>query len=1357
MADNTDKDVFTQELNKLRSEVPGLPNHPFRAAEAYWSGVRTNTMLREAASTNINGLSVSLNPKVTDADLHNPSPEVMKIMAHNEAMRNAMANSRGLSRSSGFSKTGTARAQEQSGRWFSGFTPKTSMIGNINGPMGGDVYNAIPRFYDPLEYWDISGLPWNIADEGHRHKLHKWLRLYYATHYLVPILIDIFTRFPLVGMSIESPDPALTAIYEDLFLGQLNYEDFLVGLGREFWLCALPGERVQTADGFKVIEEVTPNDQVITHKGRLRDVEFTTERDYNGKIVALRPHYCLPLNYTEGHKVLTRRSDNPWVPIEEVTPNDYVFVPVDQSADGKEYVNVFDSLDRDEWIVWNPNVSFESLPASVKWTRSPSKYTSYMRRYMQSQKKRFPWLQEGDLIKRNRLYSQASPIPSVYALDDDLLWLFGLFAAEGNVSNSGASKVRTRLNLDANTVRWCLCNDEWNYAHRIVKIVENKFHLSATVREDKENHSLIVSVYNIGLAHWLHSLFGGGKENKHLPAWALRLNKEHTARLLEGYFAGDGGLTDTGRKRGFTHYKLTTSSLQAASQVEILIRRLGFTSVIDEHHSVTRRGKECLWWTVGVPSVQTKAFVEVLGYKNNDDDFWQSATEHPLFSEPDENGNGYWVKVLRSETFEYSGPVYCLNVKDDHSYVSSVAVHNCGEAFPLGSFDEDLGVWEHEELINPEDVVIDNFPLLDSQQLKIVPPDYLRRIAQTRSPAREWYMLQQNYEDLIPYLLKGEHIPISPVMLTQVANKLNNWDDHGTPILLRGLRTLLHEEKLLASQDAIAERLYSPFILAKLGIMDMGDGLPPWIPTPEELQSVRDDIDITMAADFRVLVHHFGLEMSSVFGREQMPRLGDDFDRIERRLMEVFGVNPSLLSAGTNSQPYASSALQAEFMNQMLRTFQKVLKDHFHFRASVVAEAQGHYAYERKGQSRVPIYEDVVSFDDDGNKIITRKHKLLVPELTMAVFDLRDEATERQYLMGLRAAGLPIPDGKLMIGISWKDDEYVDQYNRDIIKKTISQQRAKMDAYIALVVQGLPVPMDLKYEVESVLQGGTGPEAPPGGPPPGGPDGAGAPPGPPPGGAGGGPESTFGDQMPSPPPGLGPGPDMQPPGGGAPPMAPGGASGGGATVPQISNERRPGLTYNTRLAAPTSGQGYLGAWINRAGKELLISIGDNQDKKEILADAKRQYPEYTVRVKKDCDAPTGSEWAMIDLIGGIIALWPEGVQKRAHQIKESIDKYGWFYEEPEDEKTAATLEENDEDPENPQSWRLKANQKIATENGKYVIIENNKKRSRVDLGEPQKKYSIIDTLYDGEYDKLRDQELKDAVSSTESPGQVAGS
>jgi hypothetical protein len=484
-----------------------------------------------------------------------------------------------------------------------------------------------------------------------------------------------------------------------------------------------------------------------------------------------------------------------------------------------------------------------------------------------------------------------------------------------------------------------------------------------------------------------------------------------------------------------------------------------------------------------------------------------------------------------------------------------------GEAFPLGSFDEDLGVWEREELINPEDVVIENFPLLGEKEMKIVPPDYLKKLAQTMSPPKEYKQLEINFPELIPYLRRNEHIPISGVLLKQVANKLTNWDDHGTPILLRGLRTLIHEEKLLASQDAIAERLYSPLILAKLGVMDLGDGQGPWVPDPSELDSFRDDMDLALSSDFRLLVHHFGLEVESVFGREQMPRLGDDFDRIERRIMQVFGVNPSLLSAGSNSQPYASSALQAEFLNQILRTFQGYLKKHYRDRALVVAEAQQHYEYELKGQTRIPVMEEVVEYDDEGNKRIVEKHKLLIPDLNFATLDLRDEATERQFFQTLRQMGVPIPDEKLMIGVDVDFEDMVNEYNEELIKKTIAQQEGKVKAYKALDAANLPIPADLKAEVESVLGGGQG-----GAPPP---PGGGALPGMPSAGGGlGGPPSPGGGvggaiMMPPTPEGLGPGgAGGAVPGGGPPPAGPGANSGqgGGATAPAVSMERRQGLS-----------------------------------------------------------------------------------------------------------------------------------------------------------------------------------------------------
>jgi hypothetical protein len=753
-----------------------------RYAQSYGDSVRTTQDLQRTGAVDLARAQMKLGRSI---NLENyDSPEVQRVLNETQGMIRAMGQKRAVS----------SRMQ------------RTSVIGGGGGsPMGGDALNAIPRFYDPLEYWDLSGLPWNVADEGHRHKLHKWLRLYYATHYLVPQLVDIFTRFPLAGLELQHEDPALRRVYDDIFLDQLQYEDFLVSLGREVWLV--------------------------------------------------------------------------------------------------------------------------------------------------------------------------------------------------------------------------------------------------------------------------------------------------------------------------------------------------------------------------------------------------------------------------------------------------------GEAFPLGSFDENLGIWKHEELINPEDVVIDNFPLLDSQQLKIVPPDYLRRIAQTKQPAREYYLLQQQYPELMPYLLKGEHIPMSPVILRQVANKMNDWDDHGTPILLRGLRTLLHEEKLLASQDAIAERLYSPFLLAKLGIMDMGDGLPPWLPTPEELESVRDDIDIAMASDFRVMVHHFGLEMESVFGREQMPRLGEDFDRIERRLMQVFGVNPSLLSAGSNSQPYASSALQAEFMNQVMRTFQKQLKTHFHERAMVIAEAQGHYAYERKGQTRVEVYETVMEPDEDGELVPVRKRKFTAPELNFATFDLRDEATERKFMQELRAMGVPIPDEKLMIGISWKDEDYTKIFNDDIKRKTIDQQQAKMDTYLALVIKGLPVPMDLKAEVESVLAGGTGPSAMPGegAGGPGGPEGGAPPPGGP-GGAPGGPEGPGGGgtMMPGPPPDLfGPTPGGGPPVVGPTPPGPRG------NVPEVSNERRPGLTYNA----------------SRGGE-----VRDLDD----LAERTKDLPE---------------EWRL-----RAVALWTGAADEEPEHVS----------------KTSDTLENETEDPD---TWELKVGQRVEHEGDKTFIVEGSNRLS----------------------------------------------
>lgn len=393
-----------------------------------------------------------------------------------------------------------------------------------------------------------------------------------------------------------------------------------------------------------------------------------------------------------------------------------------------------------------------------------------------------------------------------------------------------------------------------------------------------------------------------------------------------------------------------------------------------------------------------------------------------------------------------------------------------GESFPLGHFNDTLGVWEEEELIDPTMVKVRKYPIIGGEQFFFSADgmESLRNIVEKREPKEVFYLLERDYPEWIPFLQRKKDIPVSNILLKQVAFKASPRDLHGTPILLRALRTLLHEEKLIASQDAVAERLYNPAILVKLGIQDMGQNRGPYIPSPAEVQDVRDQFDMMLASDFRLMVHHFGIEVQSVFGRDQMPRLDQDFDRIEQRLMMTFGVNPSLLQAGQATQPYASSALQAEFLNQILRTYQGFLINHYKTRAKLVAEAQQHYAYEKRGDTRVPIMEEVLEYDEEGNEVIVEKNKLLIPEMRMKVLDLRDEATQRQFLQALKQQGVPIPDQDVAMGMHYDFEEALARTEEEMIQKTVSQQEAKVKAYNILTAKGLPIPADLKTEIEGM-------------------------------------------------------------------------------------------------------------------------------------------------------------------------------------------------------------------------------------------------------------------------------------------------
>jgi len=387
-----------------------------------------------------------------------------------------------------------------------------------------------------------------------------------------------------------------------------------------------------------------------------------------------------------------------------------------------------------------------------------------------------------------------------------------------------------------------------------------------------------------------------------------------------------------------------------------------------------------------------------------------------------------------------------------------------GEVFAMGSWHDGIGAWEDDEIINPNDVVIAKNRALRTYQYNIKVPDEIKKLIETREPAQEYQMLMQLYPDVVQWARQDKEIPVSDVIMKQIKFKTNPWSEHGTPILLRAFRMLMLEESLNAAQDAIADRLYSPLILATLGLPNVDeDG--PWIPDATELQSLRDDLAMTINADFRLMAYHHGLEIKNAFGRESMPRLDSDFLRVQTNVMQVFGIGAELLQGGANSTTYAAGALNRELITQMLSTYQHKIEKFFRSRMETVAERQGHYEYRTVGGQRVPIMETVLMVDDEtGEEFVEERPKLAIPEVRFRSMNLRDESVERGFLQQLQGSGFPISLATLAVNIPIDFEKEVEARKEEKIITVVAEQQFKKELFDRLFTLQLPIPPEYVQE-----------------------------------------------------------------------------------------------------------------------------------------------------------------------------------------------------------------------------------------------------------------------------------------------------
>ena len=385
-----------------------------------------------------------------------------------------------------------------------------------------------------------------------------------------------------------------------------------------------------------------------------------------------------------------------------------------------------------------------------------------------------------------------------------------------------------------------------------------------------------------------------------------------------------------------------------------------------------------------------------------------------------------------------------------------------GEVWPLGSWNEDLGVWEADELINPDDVFVEKSPFLRDPRFYIRLPESLRKILRTGQPAHEYEALVRSYPELLHFTGDNARMPVSNHLLKQLRFKGDTFNHRGVPLLLRGLRPLIQEEMLNAAQDAISDRLSTPLVLVKIGATasDLGTANP-WVPTADQIGDFEASMDAALAADVRVMTTHFAVNVESVFGKETMPNFDADFERLAEKQLQVFGMSKTMLSGAGSGETYAADALNRDLISQLLSTYQRYVKRFVKSRAEVVAEAQGHYDYEMRGGRKYPVMEEVLLVDEDGEKHVEQRPKLLVPDFKLRTMNMADEENERQFLSALRAEGVPISIKSRMVNVDIDLKDEIEASRREQVDLAVENQVTRRETYSRLRDLNLPIPADL--------------------------------------------------------------------------------------------------------------------------------------------------------------------------------------------------------------------------------------------------------------------------------------------------------
>lgn len=109
----------------------------------------------------------------------------------------------------------------------------------------GDIQFTMPKVFDPARRgmfgaYGLYGGEANILDFDTNEEVRKQIimgcRNIVKTHAVAQSAVNVYSRYPVVGLKLQHKDPEFERFYTELFIEDLDYENFLIDIGKSFWV-----------------------------------------------------------------------------------------------------------------------------------------------------------------------------------------------------------------------------------------------------------------------------------------------------------------------------------------------------------------------------------------------------------------------------------------------------------------------------------------------------------------------------------------------------------------------------------------------------------------------------------------------------------------------------------------------------------------------------------------------------------------------------------------------------------------------------------------------------------------------------------------------------------------------------------------------------------------------------------------------------------------------------------------------------------------------------------------------------------------------------------------------------------------